>query len=170
MDRSRMPPMAMFRVRGMGVAVSVSRSTSARRALSRSFWRTPKRCSSSTMTSPRFLNLRSLLRSLWVPIRISTLPSALPCIALFTSASLRSREITSTRTGQSANRSRKLSPCCCASRVVGTSTPTCLPFCTARNAARMATSVLPNPTSPHTSRSMGVGPVMSATTASMVIS
>ena len=33
--------------------------------------------------------------------------------------------------------------CWCASRVVGTSTATCLPSCTALNAARTATSVLP---------------------------
>ncbi len=41
--------------------------------------------------------------------------------------------------------------------VVGTSTATCLPSRQALNAARMATSVLPKPTSPHTSRSMGAG-------------
>ena len=45
-------------------------------------------------------------------------------------------------------RSRKVLKCCCASTVVGTSTATCLPSITALNAARMATSVLPKPTSP----------------------
>ena len=38
---------------------------------------------------------------------------------------------------------------------MGTSTATCLPSCTALNAARMATSVLPKPTSPQTRRSIG---------------
>ncbi len=49
-DRSRSPAIAMFSVRGIGVAVSVSRSTSARSFFSCSLWRTPKRCSSSTIT------------------------------------------------------------------------------------------------------------------------
>ena len=40
--------------------------------------------------------------------------------------------------------------------VVGTSTATCLPSQAALKAARMAISVLPKPTSPQTSRSMGV--------------
>ena len=58
-DRSRMPLIAMFRVRGIGVAVRVRISTSARIALIRSLWRTPKRCSSSTTTSPRSLKATS---------------------------------------------------------------------------------------------------------------
>ena len=59
------------------------------------------------------------------------------------------------RTGQSAKRSRKFARCCCTSSVVGASTATCLPACTATKAARIATSVLPKPTSPHTMRSIG---------------
>ena len=39
--------------------------------------------------------------------------------------------------------------------VVGTSTATCLLSLTALNAALTATSVFPNPTSPHTSLSIG---------------
>ena len=45
--------------------------------------------------------------------------------------------------------------CCCARSVVGASTATCLPACTATKAARIATSVLPKPTSPQTMRSIG---------------
>ncbi len=45
--------------------------------------------------------------------------------------------------------------CWRASSVVGTVTATCLPAITARNAARSATSVLPKPTSPQISRSIG---------------
>ena len=41
--------------------------------------------------------------------------------------------------------------------VVGTSTATCFPSITHLKAARRATSVLPNPTSPHKSLSMGQG-------------
>jgi hypothetical protein len=40
-------------------------------------------------------------------------------------------------------------------RVVGTTTATCLPFMAATKAARSATSVLPKPTSPQISRSIG---------------
>ncbi len=74
-EKSRRPSSAMPSVRGIGVAVSVSTSTSARSAFNCSFWRTPKRCSSSMMTRPRFLNLMSCCSSLCVPITMSTLPS-----------------------------------------------------------------------------------------------
>ncbi len=45
--------------------------------------------------------------------------------------------------------------CCAARTVVGTSTATCLPSWIALKAPRSATSVLPYPTSPTTSRSIG---------------
>ncbi len=76
MERSRIPLIAIFSVRGIGVAVSVRISTSARIALIRSLWRTPKRCSSSTISRPRSRSFTSLCSSLCVPIRISILPSA----------------------------------------------------------------------------------------------
>ncbi len=56
---------------------------------------------------------------------------------------VRKRESTSIFTGKSASRSMKVRPCCSARMVVGTSTATCLPPCTALNAARTAISVLP---------------------------
>ena len=46
--------------------------------------------------------------------------------------------------------------CCAASTVVGASTAHCLPLDTARFSARIATSVLPKPTSPQMSRSIGL--------------
>ncbi len=52
-------------------------------------------------------------------------------------------------------RAWKLLKCCCARIVVGQSTATCRPAVAMRNAARIATSVLPKPTSPQTSRSIG---------------
>ncbi|MOA14105.1 hypothetical protein D3C78_1341880 [compost metagenome] len=107
-DRSRMPETAMFSVRGIGVAVRVRMSTSLRRALSCSFWRTPKRCSSSMITRPRFLIFTSSCSSLWVPMTMSILPSARSATAAFTSLVDLKRLITSTVTGQSAKRSRKL--------------------------------------------------------------
>ena len=51
--------------------------------------------------------------------------------------------------------------------MVGTSTATCFPSCTALKAARTATSVLPKPTSPHTRRSIGRSASMSAVTSAM---
>jgi len=49
-------------------------------------------------------------------------------------------------------------------QVVGAMMATCLPAMTALNAARTATSVLPNPTSPANSRSIGISLSMSALT------
>ena len=49
----------------------------------------------------------------------------------------------------------KVLMCWRASSVVGTTTATCLPFIAATKAARSATSVLPKPTSPQISRSIG---------------
>jgi hypothetical protein len=86
---------------------------------------------------------------------MSTVPFSMPSSTALDSLPVRKRDSDSMRTGQSAKRSRKLSVCCSASSVVGTSTATCLPACAATKAARMATSVLPKPTSPQTTRSMG---------------
>ena len=48
-----------------------------------------------------------------------------------------------TFTGKPPIRSSNVAKCCCTSSVVGTSTATCLPSCTALNTARTAISVLP---------------------------
>ena len=73
-DISRMPDIAMFKVRGMGVAERVSTSTLLRISLKVSLCVTPKRCSSSMMHSPRSLNLTSFCTSRWVPMMTSTWP------------------------------------------------------------------------------------------------
>ena len=62
----------MLSVRGMGVAVSVSTSTLRRICLMRSLCATPKRCSSSTTSSPRSRNTTSFDSSRWVPTRMSS--------------------------------------------------------------------------------------------------
>ena len=54
---SRRPSSDMCSVRGIGVADMVSTSTSLRSCFSRSLWRTPKRCSSSTITRPEVAEL-----------------------------------------------------------------------------------------------------------------
>ena len=167
MENSRKPSMAMLKVRGMGVAVRVKTSTSARKALSCSFCRTPKRCSSSRMTKPRFLNLTSFCIKRWVPIMMSMPPASKPAKASFCSLAVLKREISAILMGHALKRSLKLLKCCSASKVVGTNTATWRPPMTATKAARRATSVLPKPTSPQTKRSMGRPDCMSLMTFSI---
>ena len=62
-------------------------------------------------------------------------------------------------TGDSAESVRK---CCCTSNSVGAISAACVPASAARNIAISATSVLPEPTSPCSSRSIGRGEAMSA--------
>ena len=75
-EMSRSPDRDMCRVRGMGVAVRVSRSTSARSCLKCSLWVTPKRCSSSMITRPSRWKRTSLERIRCVPTTMSTSPEA----------------------------------------------------------------------------------------------
>ena len=81
--------------------------------------------------------------SRWVPITMSTLPSASPSTVCCDSASSVNRDSPCTMTGNDDIRSVKVARCCWASSVVGTRMTTCLPSCTALNAARTAISVLP---------------------------
>jgi hypothetical protein len=74
-DMSRIPETAICKVRGIGVAESVSTSTLVLSCLMRSLWVTPKRCSSSTTTRPSFLKWMSFESRRWVPITTSTAPS-----------------------------------------------------------------------------------------------
>ena len=142
-DISRMPVMAISRVRGIGVADIDSTSTAVRMRLSCSLCSTPKRCSSSTMISPRSLNRMSGLSSRWVPTTMSTLPSAMPRMTSAASLSVWKRLSPLSTTGKPVIRSAKVERCWVTSSVVGTSTATCLPSWTALNAARTAISVLP---------------------------
>ena len=78
------------------------------------------------------------------------------------------REACAILIGRPWKRSANVRKCCRANSVVGTTTATCNPFIAATNAARIATSVLPNPTSPQTSRSIGLPDARSPSTASML--
>ena len=169
MENSLKPSIAIPKVLGIGVAVSVKMSTSARSALRASFWRTPKRCSSSTITNPKFANCVSLESSLWVPIMMSASPLAMASKAALISFVVLKRDNSTMRTGQSAKRSFQVATCCSASRVVGAKIATCLPPITATKLARKATSVFPKPTSPQTKRSIGVPLVISPITAAMAL-
>ena len=157
----------MCSVRGIGVADIASTSTSSRSWRRSSFWATPKRCSSSSTTRPRFWGTTSRESTRWVPTSTSTLPAAKSASTCFTSAGARNRDTISTRTGKSRKRSRSVAACCWARIVVGTSMSTWRPDVATLNAARTATSVLPKPTSPHTSRSIGCGASRSCLTASI---
>src|SRR5262245_47703066 len=101
------PVSASCKVRGIGVAVSVSTCTSDRSALSFSLWATPKCCSSSTTSNARSRNFISLPSSAWVPITMSTLPSARPDLTLLSTAGGTSRDAWATFTGNPRNRSEK---------------------------------------------------------------
>ncbi len=77
------------------------------------------------------------------------------------------RESCATFTGSPAKRSEKVRKCWRASSVVGTTTATCAPDIAATKAARNATSVLPKPTSPQISRSIGRPDARSSSTSAM---
>ena len=166
-EKDRIPSRLMASVRGIGVAVRVKTSTSARSFLSTSFCLTPKRCSSSMTTNPKRAKFTFSDKSLCVPTTISIVPFSRPSRTCALCLALLKRESSATRTGQAEKRSLKVCACCSANRVVGQRMATCLPPMTAANAALRATSVLPKPTSPHTSRSIGLSAFMSSSTASM---
>src|SRR5262245_4119401 len=115
----------------------------SRKALRCSLCSTPKRCSSSTITRPRSLNETPAHSSRCVPITMSIEPSASPRTTSFASLSVWNLDSALTTIGKFAYRSPKVEMCCWTSKVVGTRTATCLPSCTALNAARTAISVLP---------------------------
>ena len=98
---------------------------------------------------------------------MSTLPSANPWTVCFDVASSVNLDSPLTVTGNADIRSLNVERCCCASRVVGTRMATCLPSWTALKAARTAISVLPYPTSPEITRSIGTAFSMSALTSSI---
>ena len=107
-ERSRMPLMAMFRVRGMGVAERVSMSTPIKFSFSFSLCLTPKRCSSSMMTRPRSWNRTSLESRRWVPMTMSTLPACRPRRVSFCCLAVRKRESSPTFTGNASMREMML--------------------------------------------------------------
>ncbi len=74
---------------------------------------------------------------------MSTVPAANPAITSRASASVWKRESAEILTGNPLIRSANVDMCWVTNKVVGTSTATCLPSCTALNAARTAISVLP---------------------------
>ena len=146
-------------VRGIGVAVISS--TSGCRPLSASVPRcsTPKRCCSSITTSDSALKATSSCTRAWVPTMSCTSPAA-------TSASSRRRPASPSRPVSSATRKpvpnsqpSSVRMCCSARISVGAISATWKPFSMATNAASEATMVLPDPTSPCSSRCIGQRPL-----------
>src|ERR1039458_8759913 len=90
-DKSRRPNNDMCSVRGMGVALMATASTPLQISLSRSLCLTPKRCSSSMMTSPRSFHSTSFEKSRCVPTTRSTLPSAMSTSTALISFAVRKR-------------------------------------------------------------------------------
>ena len=146
--------MDIWSVLGIGVAERVSASISLRISFICSLWPTPKRCSSSMISSPRFLKLTSLDKILWVPTTTSTSPFLSPSIVFFASFGVQNLDNILTSTPKSFILESKLVKICFARIVVGHKYTTCLLSWTALNAALNATSVFPKPTSPHISLSI----------------
>ena len=129
-------------------------------------WRTPKRCCSSTTTTARSLNSTGSSISACVPTTSWSAPDP--------SAPSRSRrraagvEPVSSSTGIAPPSSRSsVRWCCSASVSVGAISAAWAPFSTARSIACSATTVLPAPTSPISSRCIGRSSPMSASSSSI---
>ena len=103
---SRSPYTVIAAVRGIGVAVMTSTSGTAVPALSRNAARcsTPKRCCSSTTTTPRLWNATPSWIRAWVPMTRSTVPSASPPSTRRRSAPVTRLVSSSTLSGRSPNR------------------------------------------------------------------
>ena len=105
---SRTPVSASCKVRGIGVAVSVSTCTSALSCFSRSLCATPKCCSSSTTSRPRSANSTDFASSACVPITMLIDPSVMPRRTSAASFAVTMRESCATFTGSPAKRSEKV--------------------------------------------------------------
>ena len=106
----------------------------------------------------------------WVPTTISISPFFRASRVSAASLAGIKRDSERTFSGQPAKRSVKVRECWRASSVVGQTTATCLPLMAATKAARKATSVLPKPTSPQISRSIGLPDPRSVRTSAMALS
>ena len=147
----------MCSVLGIGVAVIVKTSIFVLNFFIFSLSLTPKRCSSSIIKRPKSLKLTSSLSSLCVPTTTSTSPNLSFFIISSCSFLVLNLFNNSTFIANSCILVLNSSYCWFASIVVGTKYATCFWSITALNAALIATSVLPYPTSPHKSLSIGCG-------------
>ena len=107
-ESSRTPDMDNWSVRGIGVAVNVSASTFFLIFLSFSLCRTPKRCSSSRISKPRFGRTTSSERSRCVPMRMSICPEAAALSTSFCLAEETKRLSSPTLSAKPESRERKV--------------------------------------------------------------
>ena len=159
-DTSRSPNTVIATVRGMGVAVSTSTCGGVPPfARSASRCSTPNRCCSSTTTRPRSKNVTASPSRACVPTTIRAWPETVRSRARLRSAAgqltgeqgrheLRPRDRDRASPRSSAGAAT-------ASTSVGASSADCPPESATASIARSATSVLPEPTSPCTSRCIG---------------
>ena len=167
-ETSKSPKIVSCNERGIGVAV-IARKCGAvifcpsavfgwefKATFSRSFWRcaTPKRCCSSIIQSERRENWVSSVRIACVPTIKSILPSLICCLS--GSFCLVAPIRRAVRMPKGASRCSRFSACWEAKIAVGASIATCAPCLIAWKAARAATIVLPEPTSPCRRRFIGV--------------
>ena len=129
--------------------------------------RTPKRCCSSTMARPRFLNSTVSVKTAWVPTTRPARPSAMADSAMRLSLAFMPPTSSVTLTPNGSSRSASVAACCRAKISVGASRALCQPFWAANQMAAAATSVLPLPTSPCKSRFIGTSPHRSPTISSV---
>ena len=170
-DVSRSPNTVMATVRGIGVAVMTRTcggrwSRSEARVARAARCSTPNRCCSSTTTSPRSRNCTRSSSSAWVPMTMPASPETVSSSACrlaavpiepVSSATLvpRSAPPSIPRSASGPSSSVIDRRCCCARTSVGASRAACPPASTTVSMARSATTVLPDPTSPCSSRCMG---------------
>ena len=118
-------------------------------------WCTPKRCCSSTMTRPSLSNSIDSWNSACVPTTSLISPLTTASSALRRARAGSDPVTSATGMSSARNQRSKFLACCSASSSVGAMSAACNPLPTARAAAAAATTVLPQPTSPCTSRTMG---------------
>ena len=125
-------------------------------------WWTPKRCCSSTTTSPRSRNSTPAWKMAWVPTTRSISPEARPAMVSSRSRP-RSRPVSTAMRMPAASASGAMVRACWrTSSSVGAMIAAWAPLSMTEAAASSATTVLPEPTSPWSRRSMRSGLARSA--------
>ena len=145
-------------MRGIGVAVmcrTCGTSPSGPLASSAARWRTPKRCCSSTTTTARRAKRTSSSSSACVP----TTNDSSPVASLLSVSARRDALVepvsSARRTASPGMSAWSVAKCCSARTSVGAMNAACMSCSTARRIACSATTVLPEPTSPMSSRCIG---------------
>ena len=169
-DTSRSAYRTWPRVRGIGVAVMSRTCGAPFRAFASRAPRcsTPNRCCSSTTASARSANATASWSIAWVPTTTRACPVARASYALVRPFAPSEPVSRITSIPRSSSSPPTTSRCCRARRSVGASSAACRPSSAAAASAQAATAVLPEPTSPWTSRSIGTSRARSSRTSSRV--